>query len=185
MVVLVQELPLTEWPINHGNLFLTVLEAESLDYGASMAKFQREPTLFQGCRWLTSQCTLLWWSGRQRGSKFSCDSNSIHKGFILRASSNPNYLLITITLGLPRGHNSKESACQCRRHKRPSISPWVGKSPWRRKWQPIPVFLPEKFRGQRSLVGYGPWSHKSQNTYTHILHTPWSVLPDVWVSEQE
>jgi len=33
---------------------------------------------------------------------------------------------------------------------------WVRKLPWSRKWQPTPVFLPEKFYGQRSLVGYGP-----------------------------
>ena len=30
------------------------------------------------------------------------------------------------------------------------FNPWVGKIPWRRKWQPIPVFLPRKFHGQRS-----------------------------------
>ena len=40
------------------------------------------------------------------------------------------------------------------------FSPWVRKIPWRRTWQPTPVFLPEKFQGQRSLVGYSPWSHK-------------------------
>ena len=34
---------------------------------------------------------------------------------------------------------------------------WVGKIPWRRKWQPTPVILPGEFRGQRSLEGYGPW----------------------------
>ena len=34
------------------------------------------------------------------------------------------------------------------------IDPWVGKMPWRRKWQPTPVFLPGKSHGQRSLVGY-------------------------------
>ena len=34
---------------------------------------------------------------------------------------------------------------------------WVGKSPWRRKWQPTAVFLPGKSYGQRSLVGYSPW----------------------------
>ena len=33
---------------------------------------------------------------------------------------------------------------------------WVRKIPWRRKWQPTPVFLPRKSHGQRSLVGYGP-----------------------------
>ena len=34
------------------------------------------------------------------------------------------------------------------------FNPWVGKIPWRRKWQPTPVFLPGKFHGQRSLMGY-------------------------------
>ena len=31
---------------------------------------------------------------------------------------------------------------------------------WRREWQPTPVFLPGEFHGQRSLVGYSPWSGK-------------------------
>ena len=35
----------------------------------------------------------------------------------------------------------------------------VGKIPWRRKWQPTPVFLPGEFHRQRSLVGYSPWGH--------------------------
>ena len=37
---------------------------------------------------------------------------------------------------------------------------WLGKMPWGRERQPIPVFLPGEFSGQRSLVGYSPWSHK-------------------------
>ena len=41
--------------------------------------------------------------------------------------------------------------------------------PWRRKWQPTPVFLPGKFHGQRSLVGYSPWGHKELDT-TERLH---------------
>ena len=36
------------------------------------------------------------------------------------------------------------------------FAPWVGKIPWRRKWQPIPVFLLGKSHGQRNLVGYNP-----------------------------
>ena len=35
-----------------------------------------------------------------------------------------------------------------------------GKIPWRRKWQPTPVFLPGKSYRQRSLMGYSPWDHK-------------------------
>ena len=34
---------------------------------------------------------------------------------------------------------------------------------WRRKWQPIPVFLPGEFHGQKSLVGYSPWGHKESD----------------------
>ena len=69
--------------------------------------------------------------------------------------------------GLPRWRTGKEYACQCRRPKRPGFYPWVGKIPWRRTWQPIPVFLPGKFHGQRSLVGYSPWGCKESDTTEH------------------
>ena len=49
------------------------------------------------------------------------------------------------------------------------FDPWVGKIPWRRKWQPTPVFLPGKSHGWRSLVGYSPWGHKESGT-TKWLH---------------
>ena len=39
---------------------------------------------------------------------------------------------------------------------RQGFDPWVGKVPWRRAWQPTPVFLPGESHGQRSLAGYGP-----------------------------
>ena len=51
----------------------------------------------------------------------------------------------------------KEFACQCMRHRRFGFNPWVRKIPWRRKWQPSPVFLPGKSHGQRSLAGYNLW----------------------------
>ena len=41
--------------------------------------------------------------------------------------------------------------------------------PRRRKWQPTPVLLPGKFHGQRSLVGYSPWSHKESDTTEWLL----------------
>ena len=44
--------------------------------------------------------------------------------------------------------------------RRPGFDSWVGKSPWRREWQPTPVFLPGEFHPQRSLVGYSPWCHR-------------------------
>ena len=36
------------------------------------------------------------------------------------------------------------------------FDPWVGKIPWRRRWQPTPVFLPGESHGQRRLAGYSP-----------------------------
>ena len=44
------------------------------------------------------------------------------------------------------------------------FDPWVGMIPWNRKWHPTPVFLPGKFHGQRSLVGYSPWGLKESDT---------------------
>ena len=46
------------------------------------------------------------------------------------------------SMGFPGGTSSKEPACQCRRHKGCEFDPWVGKIPWRRVWQPTPIFLP-------------------------------------------
>ena len=42
--------------------------------------------------------------------------------------------------------------------------PWVGKVPWRRKWQPFPLFSPGKSHGQRSLSGYNLWGQKRLET---------------------
>ena len=59
----------------------------------------------------------------------------------------------------PGGTSGKEPTCQCRRHKRQGFTLWVGKIPWRRAWQPTPVFLPGESHGQRSLAGCSPQSH--------------------------
>ena len=50
-------------------------------------------------------------------------------------------------VGFPGGGVVKGSACQCRKPKRCGFNPWVRKIPWRRKWQPTPVFLHGKFHG--------------------------------------
>ena len=53
----------------------------------------------------------------------------------------------------PAGASGKELTCQCRRHKRCRFDPWARKIPWRRKWQPTPVFWPGESHGKRSLAG--------------------------------
>ena len=55
----------------------------------------------------------------------------------------------------------KEPTFQCRRHR---FNPWVRKIPWRRKWQPTPIFLLGEFHGQRSLAGYSPKGSKESDT---------------------
>ena len=50
------------------------------------------------------------------------------------------------------------------------FDPWVGKIPWRRKWQPAPIFVPEKFHGQRSLADYSPWGRKESDTTETTSH---------------
>ena len=90
--------------------------------------------------------------------------------------------LYTVLRGLLRWLSSKEPALQCRRHRRHGFDPWIGKIPWRRKWQPTPIFLPGKAYGQRSLAGYSPgglqrvghnWAHTGTHTYTLVhTHTP-------------
>ena len=60
------------------------------------------------------------------------------------------------TLDFAGSASGKEPTCQCRRRKRRGFNPWVGKMPWRRAWQPTPVFLPGESHGQRRLVGYSP-----------------------------
>ena len=59
----------------------------------------------------------------------------------------------------------KEFACWCRRCE---FDPCAGKIPWRRKWQPTPVFLPGKPHGQKSLAGYSPRGHRVGHDWAHI-----------------
>ena len=49
--------------------------------------------------------------------------------------------------------------------------PWVGKIPCKRAWQPIPVFFPGEFHGQRSLAGYSPWGRKESDMTGRPAHT--------------
>ena len=67
----------------------------------------------------------------------------------------------------PGGAFGKESTCQGRRRQRHALDPWVGKIPWRRKWQPNPVFLPGKFQEKRSLADYSPWGHNELGMTGH------------------
>ena len=51
------------------------------------------------------------------------------------------------------------------------LIPGLGKISWSRVWQPTPVLLPEKFHGQKSLVGCGPWGLKELDMTEATEHT--------------
>ena len=63
-------------------------------------------------------------------------------------------------LGFPGGSNGfkKKSACNARDPGLISME-----DPWRKEWQPTPVFLPEESHRQRSLVGYSLWGCKESD----------------------
>ena len=71
-------------------------------------------------------------------------------------------------LGLPLWLRWQRIHLQCGR---PGFDPWVGKIPWRREWQPTPVFLPGESLGQRNLASCSPWGRKDLDT-TEQLSTP-------------
>ena len=88
---------------------------------------------------------------------------------VFRAYSSMNFITCMYLCGFPKWCSGKESTCQCRRHKRCRVYLWTGKSPWSRKWQPTPVFLPGESLGQKSLVGCSPWCCKELDTTEHKI----------------
>ena len=110
------------------------------------------------------------------------------------------WVCLPVSVGLPSLRLSgKEPACQFRRRKRHGLDPWVRKIPWKRTWQPTPVFLPGEPHGQRSLVGYSPWGRKSWTwklkvkvkslSRVRLFVTPWTIAyqapPSMRFSRQE
>ena len=58
--------------------------------------------------------------------------------------------------------------------------------PWRREWQPTPVFLPGISHGQRSLAGYHPWGRKESDTtgWLTLFTFAEALAQDLMVSRQ-
>ena len=87
----------------------------------------------------------------------------------------------------PRDYGGLEVKASASNAGKPGFHAWVGKIPWRRKWQPIPVFLPEESHGRRSLVGYSPRGCKELDT-TEWLHFHFQRLSSChtkWSSQKE
>ena len=105
---------------------------------------------------MTTVNTAIWYVGKTRVNPRSTYHKEKKVFFF--------FLLKTVFIRddeLPSWLSGKQSVCQCRRCR---FNPWVRKIPWRRKWQPTPVFLPGESHRQRSLAGYSPWGHKELDT---------------------
>ena len=77
--------------------------------------------------------------------------------------------LILILCGIWASLVAQTIIClQCRR---PRFDPWVGKIPWRREWQPTPIFLTREIHEQRRQAGYSPWGRKELDTTEQLTHT--------------
>ena len=74
------------------------------------------------------------------------------------------------------GLSGKEPACQRRRC---GFDPWVRKIPWRREWQPTPVFLPGECHGQRSLVGCISWGREELDMTQHAGIRAYACFKDL------
>ena len=98
-------------------------------------------------------------------------------------SIQPEFLVsLYFCWGLPRSPKWLRTCLpmQCRRHKRRGFDPWVGKIPWRRKWQPTPVFLPGKSYGQGSLAGYSPWGCTDSDMTEQLTLSLFFLFPSVY-----
>ena len=97
--------------------------------------------------------------------------------------------LYHIFVGSPSGAVAKNLSAAPGASRRHSFDPWIGKTPWRRKCQPVSVFLLGKSHNQRSLTGYNPRVHKELevtewlNTHIFICWQKLRLFTDVGTCE--
>ena len=118
-------------------------------------------------------------SSQLRSSDCSLYAEDISKALRARCYKPHSYFIKigVVTRGLPGGTSGKEPTYQSRRCRRCGFDPWFRKIPWRRAWQPIPVFLPGESHGHRSLVGYSPWACKESDT----TEVTWHACMHAWL----
>ena len=101
--------------------------------------------------------------GKGNGSplQYSCPENPMNS--IKRQKDMVFWPRSNVVGGFLGGTVSKNLPANAANTRDAGLISGVEKIPWRRKWQASPVFLTEKFHGQRSLAGYSPWGHKELN----------------------
>ena len=106
--------------------------------------------------------------------KISLCNLQLHLRFPLLHHSHFNHLKdkLYVQLRTPQCLSSKNPLATQEMPEMWVLASWMGKTPWRRKWQPTPVFLPGEFHGQSSLVGCSPWGFKESDTTKQLsAHT--------------
>ena len=79
--------------------------------------------------------------------------------------------MVVYTWSFP-GDSAVNIIClHCRSRRRLGFDPWVWKIPWRRAWQPTPVFLPGESHWQRSPEGYSPCGHSVRHDWSDLAYT--------------
>ena len=86
------------------------------------------------------------------------------------------YWLYIEKYGFPWWFSSKDSTCS--EGDAGGFDPWVRNIPWRKEWQPTPVFLPGEFHGQRNLAGYSLWGCKESDMTERLTHTPFDIIAE-------
>ena len=96
-----------------------------------------------------------------QGPKHFAQNSIVHEVFVELDCMEPSQMVLVV----------KDLPASAGDGKRLGLIPWVGEIPWRRAWQPIPVFLPGESHGQRSLGGYSPWGCKELDMTEVTWHT--------------
>ena len=91
-------------------------------------------------------------------------------------------------MGFQGGTRGKEPACECRRHMRHGFQPWMGKIPWKRAWQPTPVFLPgdspwTEEPGGLQFLGSQRVGHNWSNLASHLAQATYILGRDLEYEE--
>ena len=133
---------------------------------------------------LWSVRTLCPWDSPGKNTRVGC--HALFQGIFPTHRLNPGLLHCRWALY----HLSNKERVQCRGH---GFSPWFEKIPWRRAWQPTPVFLPGESHGQRSLAVLLPigsqrirryWAHTGPNSMLYPsngLFRSKPTFPTWWV----
>ena len=167
-------------------------QSQSADNGKTV---QDETACLYGnsllCPWFSSFLSLLsFWGSAAIASLLSClflsnaaASRLLHALFSLGiawfaslySSDFPFRSWLILSLGFSGGASDKEPACQCRRPKRHGFDPSGRKIPWRKEWQPTPMFLLGESRGQRSLAGCSLYCCKESDVTEVTQHAQYCL----------